>query len=94
MIEALRLALASLIGLSLGAIFFGGLWWTVQRIFSSNQPALWFLGSLVVRTWVVMSGFYFVGRANWQHLPVCLVGFISARLIVTHFTRVEASHAP
>ncbi len=94
MTEALRLMLALLIGVSFGAIFFGGLWWTVQRAFSSNQPALWFLCSLVVRTSLAMGGFYFVGRANWQHLPVCLVGFISARIIVTHFTRVEASHAP
>ena len=94
MTEALRLALALLIGVSLGAMFFGGLWWTVQRVFSSNQPALWFLGSLVARTWVVMGGFYFVARGNWERLPVCLVGFIVARLVVTRFTRTEASHAP
>jgi F1F0 ATPase subunit 2 len=94
MTETLRLMLALLIGVWLGAIFFGGLWWTVQRAFSSTQPALWFLGSLVVRTSVVMAGFYFVARDNWQHVPVCLVGFVAARLMVTHITRVEASHAP
>ena len=94
MTEALSLMLALLTGISLGAIFFGGLWWTVRRVFSSNQPALWFLGSRMVRTWLVMAGFYFVARGNWERLPVCLVGFIAARLMVTRFTRPEARHAP
>jgi F1F0 ATPase subunit 2 len=29
-------------GLLLGAIFFGGLWWTVRKGVSSKRPALWF----------------------------------------------------
>jgi F1F0 ATPase subunit 2 len=94
MTETLSLLLALLIGISLGAIFFGGLWWTVQRGVSSRQPALWFLGSLVARAWVALAGFYFVARGDWERLPVCLVGFIAARLMVTRFTRPEASHAP
>jgi F1F0 ATPase subunit 2 len=93
MTETLSLMLALVTGISLGAIFFGGLWWTVQKGVSSKQPALWFLGSLVARTWLAMAGFYFVGRGNWVRLPVCLVGFIAARLMVTRFTRPEASHA-
>jgi len=94
MTETFRLMLALPIGVSLGAIFFGGLWWTVRKVFSSNQPGLWFLGSLVARTWLVMAGFYFVARGNWERLPICLVGFIAARLIVTRYTRAEARHAP
>jgi len=93
MTETLSLMLALVTGISLGAIFFGGLWCTVQKGVSSKQPALWFLGSLVARTWLAMAGFYFVGRGNWVRLPVCLVGFIAARLMVTRFTRPEASHA-
>ena len=38
-----------LAGLVLGAIFFGGLWWTVRKGLSSQQPALWFLGSMLLR---------------------------------------------
>jgi len=40
MTELLILALAA--GLVLGAIFFGGLWWTVRKGVSSKYPALWF----------------------------------------------------
>jgi F1F0 ATPase subunit 2 len=93
MTETLSLILALITGISLGAIFFGGLWWTVQKGVSSKQPALWFLGSLLLRTWLVMAGFYFVGRGNWVRLPICLIGFIAARLMATRFTRPEARHA-
>ena len=93
MTEPLGLMPALLTGIALGAMFFGGLWWTVQKGVSSKQPALWFLGSLLLRTWLTLAGFYFVARGNWARLPVCLVGFVAARLIVTRYTRPEASRA-
>ena len=66
--EFLSLALALAAGLLLGAIFFGGLWWTVRKGVSSQQPALWFFGSLLLRMSVALAGFYFVGREDWQRL--------------------------
>jgi len=103
MIEALRLVLALVEGLFLGAVFFGGLWWTVQKGVSSNWSALWFFGSFLVRMSIVLVGFYFVARGHWQRLIVCLVGFVIARLIVTRLTQSaerptylakKVSHAP
>jgi F1F0 ATPase subunit 2 len=91
--ETLTLLLACVAGASLGAMFFGGLWWTIRRSVSSTQPAMWFLGSLLLRTGVVVAGFYFVSRGRWQPLLVCLVGFAIARLTVTWMIR-EADHAP
>lgn len=80
-IGALLLALVT--GALLGLLFFGGLWWTVQKGFAANQPALWFFGSLLLRTGTVVAGFYLVGRGQWERLLVCLVGFLIARLVVT-----------
>ena len=59
-----------LAGVVLGAIFFGGLWWTVRKGVSSKQPALWFLGSLLLRMSIVLAGFYFVARGHWERLLV------------------------
>ena len=56
--EPLMLVLAVVAGVLLGAIFFGGLWWTVRKGVSSTRPALWFLGSLLLRTGIVLAGFY------------------------------------
>lgn len=95
MSEALMLGLAGVAGLIMGAIFFGGLWWTVRKGVSSKRPALWFLGSLLLRTGVVVAGFYVVSDGHWQRLLACLFGFAVARLIVTWLTPppIAASNA-
>ena len=76
------LAAALLAGALLGAFFFGGLWWTVQKGVTSETPALWFLGSLLLRTGVVLAGIYFVAQAHWSRLVACLLGFMIARVVV------------
>jgi F1F0 ATPase subunit 2 len=100
----LILALALVAGILLGAIFFGGLWWTVRKGVAAKNSALWFLGSMLLRMGIVLAGFYFVGRGDWRRLVSCLLGFIVARFIVMRLTRTpiengnsktkEASHAP
>ena len=62
---------------------------------SSKQPALWFLGSLLLRTTMALVGFYFTSGGHWERLLVCFLGFVLARPVVTWLTRpTEASHAP
>ena len=85
--EVLLLALSLSAGMLLGTIFFGGLWWTVRKGVSSEQPAFWFFGSLLLRMSIVLAGFYFVSGGHWERLLLCLVGFVIARLVVTRLTR-------
>lgn len=94
MIEPLVLASALVAGVLLGTFFFGGLWWTVRHGLTSRQPALWFLGSMLLRTGIVLLGFYFILGDNWQRLLAGLLGFVIARQIVTRFTRIAAAPAP
>jgi len=84
--EILALVVALAAGGALGALFFGGLWWTVQKAVASGRPALWFFFSQLLRTGVVLAGLYFVGRGHWERLVACLVGFLMARFIVTSLT--------
>ncbi len=102
--DALTLVIAWAAGIGLGALFFGGLWWTVRKAVSASQPALWFAGSLLLRTGVALAGLYWVSGRHWERMVACLLGVVTARLIVTVFVgrsgRVhrrptqEASHAP
>ena len=101
--KTLTMVLALVTGVLLGAMFFGGLWWTVRKGVSSKRSALWFFGSLLLRTSIALAGFYFIARGHWERLLVCLLGFVIARLIVTRLTRAaekptclaqEANHAP
>lgn len=84
--------LASLAGGALGAMFFGGLWWTVRRGAASPRPVRWFLGSLLARMSIAMAGFYVIGNGDWQRLLACLVGFIAARMVVTRCVRRPVEH--
>ena len=86
--EFVTLDLQFFAGVALGAIFFGGLWWTIRRGVSSQVPGLLFAGSLLLRTSVTVGGFYFVSHGDWRKLLACLLGFITARLFVTRLTRV------
>lgn len=88
MIDAMTLLLGWVAGLALGGLFFGGLWWSLQRALTSTRPALWFVGSFLVRTSLALTGFYFVGGSEWPRLLACLAGFIMARVVVTRLTRV------
>jgi len=81
--EVLSLVPALMVGALLGGIFFGGLWWTVEKVLASQWSVPWLFGSLLLRTSIVLVGFYFVGRGYWERLFVCLLGFVIARLIVT-----------
>jgi F1F0 ATPase subunit 2 len=88
--EATNLVLALLAGVFLGATFFGGLWWTIRRGVSSHVPALWFLGSVLLRTLIVVTGFYFSARGDWHRLLACLLGFLLARILATRLTRAAS----
>ena len=102
--ETLSLVLALVAGLFLGAMFFGGLWWTVKKGVSSKRPALLFLGSLLLRTSITLAGFTFIARGHWERLLISILGFVIARFIVTRFAgppvehynspAKEAGHAP
>jgi len=77
---------ALLTGILLGLFFFMGLWWTVRRLATTKRVALWFAGSMLLRTAIVLLGFYFILGDSWQRLLAGLLGFICARLMVTWFT--------
>ncbi|PHV10562.1 ATP synthase subunit I [Chitinimonas sp. BJB300] len=90
MSELLSLVTVLLVGIVLGTLFFGGLWWTVRRAVSSRWVALWFITSLVVRMGTVLVGFYLACGSNWQRWLAAILGFSLARLTVTRLTQSSA----
>lgn len=85
--------LALLLGTLLGVIFFGGLWFTVKKGVSAKNPAIWFTSSIILRTSIVISGFYFISKNHWERMLICLLGFIISRSIITKITRGEVNNA-
>jgi F1F0 ATPase subunit 2 len=97
--EAPMVILACIAGAGLGAMFFGGLWWTLRKAIPSQHPALWFGSSLLLRMGLTLLGFYFVSAGDWHRMLACLAGFAVSRAAITWLTRQrpgptqEANHA-
>ena len=88
MSDYMTLLFALLSGAVLGLFFFFGLWWTVQKLSETKHVAIWFMSSFLIRTLVVVMGFYFILGDSWQRLLAGLLGFIIARMLVIKITRV------
>lgn len=86
MTELLRtawpLAFGAASGLALGLVYFGGLWLTVRAGIASARPARWFLGSALLRTGLVLAGFWWFATRFPAPLALlaCLAGFALAQL--------------
>ena len=74
-------------GSLIGFFFFGGLWITVKQGIRVKNPALWFLGSFIIRISAAMGGFYVIFQGNWLRLIISLIGFIVARRVMVRLTR-------
>lgn len=97
MSDSALLAMAMLGGAALGMAFFGGLWWTVLRGAGSPRAGLWFSVSFLLRTTIVVGGFYLAGVGHWPRLVACLAGFLAARLMILRLSRLAlpvAASAP
>jgi F1F0 ATPase subunit 2 len=87
MTTANNIILPLIAGIALGCLFFGGLWLTVKKAVGSKYAPLWVLTSSLLRTAIVLTGFYFMADGSWQRLLVCVLGFIAARFIVMYLTK-------
>jgi F1F0 ATPase subunit 2 len=85
--EIITLSLAVLAGVLIGAIFFGGLWWTVLYGLKVKRPALLFILSLTARFALALIGFYLVAGGHLERLVACLVGFIVSRVVIGRLMR-------
>jgi len=83
----LHVAISFLAGALLGAFFFIGLWWTVNRLTAVSRPYLLATASFLVRTAVILAGFYLLLAGGWQQLTAALAGFLAARTLVTYRVR-------
>jgi F1F0 ATPase subunit 2 len=88
------LIVAFLVGVGIGVVYFGGLWWTVQKLPSSKSPALLALGSFLGRTAVTLLGFYFAMGGRWERVLACFIGFILSRQLLVRRGRVRKDPYP
>jgi|SRR6056297_754685 len=89
------LAVSFIAGTASGAIYFGGLWWTVRRIPFSRHPIALYLGSVVFRLIpLVVVYYYFLVYLGWLSLLMLLVGFFATRVAMTVLLGPSRSSGP
>ncbi|MEO6922988.1 MAG: ATP synthase subunit I [Bryocella sp.] len=88
MIEKILTACALFAGVLTGLLFFGGLWWTVQKAMFSKQAGLMFAGSFLLRTFLTLDAFYLIGSGSWQRLLACLIGFMLGRILIKRVSQI------
>jgi F1F0 ATPase subunit 2 len=80
----LALILSFAVGIILGLVFFWGLWATVNRLDRKRHPAIWMLGSLLLRFGLVLLVFYLLAQhLGWQHVLAAAAGFTVTRILVS-----------
>lgn len=96
MIDLWLIAGTFIAGGSMGALYFLGLWWTARHAFAAANPAPWFLISMVLRTGLLLLGFHLFAKGSSLRLLICLLGFVTARWLVTRRLQPlrEALRAP
>ena len=80
--DAFGLVLALAAGIGIGAFYFGGLLWTIQKLPERRRPGLWVTASYFIRTAIAVFAFYLVMSGHWQRLLVSLLGFIVIRIVL------------
>jgi F1F0 ATPase subunit 2 len=64
MSAVITLAAGLVAGVVLGLVFFGGLWWTTQRLATSSRPAILVSVSLLVRVAVLAAGLFLLAQVG------------------------------
>ena len=73
------LSWALMVGICTGLFYFSGLWWTLQQLPNYRYPAMWILGSFLIRAGVSVVIFYWATGGRWEQVVVGLGGFTLVR---------------
>ncbi len=74
--------LAFLVGVFVGAVFFGGLYITVQQLTTTKHPALLMMLSLIIRLVVLVAGVYLIMDGKIENLVSAMAGILLVRFVM------------
>jgi F1F0 ATPase subunit 2 len=83
MSAVIAVAVGLAVGVVLGLVFFGGLWWTTQRLAGSAQPGILVSVSLLVRVAVLAAGLFLLAQVGSAALLAAVLGLLVTRIGLT-----------
>jgi F1F0 ATPase subunit 2 len=81
-----------ILGVVLGSFYFGSLWLTVRQLPTTAYPVRLFLSSWLCRIVITLLAFYLVMDGQWSRALIGLGGFVTARIVMTHFWQPKHKH--
>ena len=82
-VAAWHVLVALLGGLAVGIAYYGGLWWTVNRVGTFDRPGLLFGVSFFTRTALALGGLFLFTGLHWLLIAAYMASFIVARIYLT-----------
>ena len=86
-----QVVIAAGLGVLLGLAFFGSLRWVVGRLITARRPAVWMVGSAVVRIAVMVAALLVIGQGRWERMVAVLAGFLVGRSVAIRIWGQEKS---
>lgn len=75
----LKAIVGSAAGLLMGGLYFGGLWFTVNRVAGARNPQLLLGVSFLGRSALLLAAFYLLLLPGWEAAAGGMFGFLAAR---------------
>ena len=85
------MVIAFITGVFLGFIFFGGLYFRVNRMADMKHPAAFMLASLIIRMLILLVGLYLIRGDSFYNIPLALLGILLARTYLTWWVKRKES---
>jgi len=86
--------LAVVVGGVVSVLYFSGLWWTVQRVPRSRNPALLVAASYLVRTAIAAAALIVVASGDALRVLAGLASFLAVRMVVVRSVRAAGRLTP
>lgn len=84
--------IAFLIGAALGAIYFGGLYFSTRKIAEVKHPALLMVISFILRMGILVGVFFYVSKGGYQDMLLTLLGVILIRFAMIFALKEEKTN--
>lgn len=78
-----------LIGLVIGLLYFGGLYFSTQKLDDVKSPGFLMIGSFILRMVILIFGLYYLAQTNYQSVLLGFVGIMLVRVVLV--TKVKDS---
>lgn len=73
-----------LMGIGIGLIYFGGLYWSTGKIDSVKSPAFLMIASMLLRMIILLLGLYYLAQSGYQSVLAGFVGIMIVRFIMVY----------